>query len=84
MSIVDYLTRKPNGEPSQELKLDKKLVVNFIESFHKALDCLSTRLNDTRELERNELIIEKTKAKRSINNQNTSSLSCYGNRSGQN
>ena len=84
MGVVDYLTRKPNGEPSPELELDKKLMVNFIESFHKALDSLSSRLNDAGELEWNQLVIEKSKAKRSINNRNTSSLSCYGNRSGQN
>ena len=84
MGIVDYLTRKPNDEPSPESELDKKIVVNIIDSFHKALDCLSSRLNDTGELERNELVKEKSKAKRSISNRNTSSLSCYGNRSGQN
>ena len=47
MGIVDYLSRDPNGEPWPESYLDEKFVVASIEHFHKALDCLGSRLNDT-------------------------------------
>ena len=47
MGIVDYMSREPNGEPWPETNLDEKFVVASIECFHKALDCLSSRLNDT-------------------------------------
>ena len=47
MGIVDYLSREPNGEPRPELELDERFVVTSIESFHKALDCLSSRFSET-------------------------------------
>ena len=46
MGIVDYLSRQPNGEPWPESELDERFVVTSIESFHKALDCLSSRLSE--------------------------------------
>ena len=47
MGIVDYLSREPNGKPWPESDIDEKFVVTSIEDFHKALDCLSSRLRDT-------------------------------------
>ena len=51
MSIVDYLSREPTGEPWPESTLDEKFVVTSIEYFHKALDCLYSRLSDTKSLQ---------------------------------
>ena len=47
MGIVDYLSREPNGEPWPESEIDERFVVTSIEDFHKALDCLNSRLIDT-------------------------------------
>ena len=47
MGIVDYLSREPNGDPWPESELDERFVVASIEDFHKALDCLNSRLIDT-------------------------------------
>ena len=58
MGIVDYLSREPNGEPWPETYLDEKFVVASIECFHKALDCLNSRLNDTPHAIQNDNILE--------------------------
>ena len=47
MGIVDYLVREPNGDPWPESEIDEIFVVTSIENFHKTLDCLNSRLNDT-------------------------------------
>ena len=47
MGIVDYLSREPNGKPCPESEINERFVVTSIEDFHKALDCLSSRLSDT-------------------------------------
>ena len=47
MGIVDYLSRKPNGEPWPETASDKNFVAISIGNFYKALYCLSSRLNNT-------------------------------------
>ena len=47
MGIVDNLSREPNGKPWPESELDERFVVTSIESFHKALACLSSRLSET-------------------------------------
>ena len=57
MGIVDYLSREP-GEPWPETEADKKFVVTSIECFHKALDCLYSRLNDTNSLVEIEKFLE--------------------------
>ena len=71
MFIVDYLSREPHG-----FRIG-------IEGVYKARDCLSSRLNDTGGLDRNEIVLKHSKAKTSDNKrngvQNTSPRSCYGN-----
>ena len=51
MGSVDYLLRELTGEPWLESELDKTFVVTSLESFHKALDCLSSRFSDTEKLD---------------------------------
>ena len=58
MGIVDYLSREPTGEPWPETKLDEKFVVTSIECFHRALDCLYSRLNDTDVTIQSEKVLE--------------------------
>ena len=79
MGIVDYLSRNPKGEPWPESVLDEKFVVTSIESFHKALDCLNSRLSDHDRLDRNENVLEYSRNDQNVSNQNTSSTRCYGN-----
>ena len=82
MGIVDYLSRNPKGEPWPESVLDEKFVVTSIESFHKALDCLNSRLNDQDRLDRNENFLEYSRFDQNASNKNTSSTRCYGNQNG--
>ena len=82
MGIVDYLSRDPKGEPWPESVLDEKFVVTSIESFHKALDCLHSRLSDHDRLDRNENVLEYSRIDQNVSNQNMSSNSCYGNQNG--
>ena len=82
MGIVDYLCRDPKGEPWPESVLDEKFVVTSIESFHKALDCLYSRLSDHDRLDRNENVLEHSRTDQNVSNQNMSSNSCYGNQNG--
>ena len=79
MGIVDYLSRDPKVEPWPESMLDEKFVVISIESFHKALDCLHSRLSYHDRLDRNENVLENSGIDQNVSNQNTSSNSCYGN-----
>ena len=83
MGIVNFLSRDPNGEPWPESELDEKIVVTSIESFHKALDCLHSRLSDHDGLDRNEKVLDFSVNDQRVSKQNTSSNSCYGNQNGQ-
>ena len=58
MRIVDYLLCDPYNDPCSESELDKKIVVASINSFHKALDCTSSRLENSGRLNRNGNILE--------------------------
>ena len=83
MGIEDYLSRNPKSEPRPESVLDEKFVVTSIESFHKALDCLNSRLSDDDRLDRNENVLEYSRIDQNVSNQNTSSTPrCYGNQNG--
>ena len=84
MGIVDYLSREPNGEPWPESELDERFLVTSIESFHKALDCLSSRLSETdQNIDIN--ILEHSGIKREINHcKDSSSHGCYGDQFFQN
>ena len=82
MGIVDYLSRDPKGEPWPESVLDEKFVVTSIESFHKALDCLHSRLSDHDRLDWNENVLEYSRIDQNVSNQNMSSNSCHGNQNG--
>ena len=78
MGIVDYLSREPNGEPRPESEIDERFVVTSIENFHKALDCLSSRLSETdRKIDVNILEYSETRSKISHCKDN-SSHGCYG------
>ena len=82
MGIVDYLSRNPKGEPWPESVLDEKFAVTSIESFHKALDCLNSRLNDQDSIDRNENVLEYSRFDQNVSNKNTSSTRCYSNQNG--
>ena len=82
MGIVDYLSRNPKGEPWTKSVLDEKFVVTSIESFHKALDCLNSRLNDQDRLDRNKNVLEYSRFDQNVSNKNTSSTRCYSNQNG--
>ena len=84
MGIVDYLSREPNGEPWPGSYLDEKFVVASIEYFNKALDFLSSRLNDTVNTTQNENILEHSGLRDTLDElKDTSSHVCYTNRSVQ-
>ena len=84
MGIVDYLSREPNGEPWPESELDEKFVVTSIESFHTALDCLSSRFSETNQNSAIN-ILEHSRITRETNYcKNSSSRGCYDNQFVQN
>ena len=84
MGIVDYLSREPNGEPWPESEKNERFVVTSIENFHKALDCLNSRLNDT-DRKINVTILKHSGKRNSISNcKDNSSHGCYGNQFAQN
>ena len=58
MGIEDYLSREPTGKPWPETKLAEKFVVTSIECFHRALDCLYSRLNDSDVTIQSEKVLE--------------------------
>ena len=81
MGIVDYMSRGPNGEPWPESYLDEKFVVASIGCFDKALDCLSSRLNDAAKEIQNNDILEHSGLRDTMNELiDKSSHSCYSNR----
>ena len=80
MGIVDYLSRDPFNDPWPESELDKKFVVATINSFHEALDCMSSRLKGIGSLNRNEDVLEYSG--RNAEKQ-SSSNGCHGNQNGQ-
>ena len=84
MGIVDYLSREPNGDPWPESELDERFIVTSIESFHEALDCLSSRFSETfQDIAIN--ILEHSRTTRENNHcRDSSSRSCYGNQCVQN
>ena len=80
MGIVDYLLRDPYNDPWPESELDERFVEAAINSFHKALYYMSSRLESTGSLNRNANILENSRR----NFAKQSSLSCcYGNQNGQ-
>ena len=84
MGIVDYMSREPNGEPWPETYLDEKFVLASIECFHKALDYLSSRLNDTLNIKQNVNILEHSGFRDTLDElKDTSSNGCYSNRAVQ-
>ena len=83
MGIVDYLSRNPKSEPRLESVLDEKFVVTSIESFHKALDCLNSRLSDHDRLDWNENVLEYSRIDQNVSNQNTSSMATKTLQNGQ-
>ena len=84
MGIVDYLSREPNGELWPESELDERFVVKSIESFHKALDCLSSRFSETNQSSAIN-ILEHSGTQRETNHcKDSSSRGCYGNQLVQN
>ena len=84
MGILDYMSREPSGEPWPETYLDEKFVVASIECFHKALECLSSRLNDTVNTNQNENILKHSGLRDTLDELNdASSRGCYNNSSVQ-
>ena len=84
MGIVDYLSREPKGEPWPESELDERFVVTSIESFHKALDCLSSRFSETNQNSAIN-ILEHSRTQRETNYcKDSSSRGCYDNQFVQN
>ena len=84
MSIVDYLSSEPNGDPWPESELDEWFVVTSIEDFHKALGYLNSRLNDT-DRKVNVNILKHSGIKNNISHcKDDSSHGCYSNQFVQN
>ena len=80
MGIVDYLSKEPNGS-----KLDEKFMATSIEEFHRALDCLNSRLKNKTQLNRNGEILELSEMRNTLDGtKDTSFHSCYCNQSVQN
>ena len=80
MGIVNYLSPDPYNDPWPESEIDEKFVVATINSFHKAIDCMSSRLENTGRLNRNENLLECSR--RNVAKQSSHS-GCYGNQNGQ-
>ena len=80
MGIVDCLSRDPYKVPWPESEIDEKFVVATINSFHKAIDCMSSRLENTGRLNRNENLLECSR--RNVAKQSSHS-GCYRNQNGQ-
>ena len=80
MGIVEYLSRDPFNYPWPESELDKKFVVATINSFHEALDCMSSRLKGVGSLNWNENVLECSRR----NAEKQSSINdCHDNQNGQ-
>ena len=84
MGIVDHLSREPTGEPWPETKLDEKFVVTSIECFHRALDCLYSRLNDTNATIQSEKVLEYSQKQKREDKLLKSRRSCYSNKTVKN
>ena len=84
MGIVDYLSREPSGEPCPETKLDEKFVVTSIECFHRALDCLYSRLNATDLVNQNENLLEHSQKQKRENKLLNSRHGCHSNKTVKN
>ena len=80
MGIVDYLSRDPYNDPWPESEVDEKFAVATINSFHKALECMSSRLENTVRINRNKNLLECSR--RNVAKQ-SSLIGCYGNQNGQ-
>ena len=84
MGIVDYLSREPTGEPWPETKLDEKFVVTSIECFHRALDCLYSRLNATDATIQNEIVLEHSQKQKREDKLSKSRHGCHSNKTVKN
>ena len=80
MGIVDYLSREPTREPWPETKLVEKFVVTSIECFHKALDCLYSRLNATDSVNQNENLLEHSQKQKREDKLLNSRHGCHSNK----
>ena len=76
--MVDYLTREVHSDQWYESELDQKFVVTTTNSFHKAIDCVSSTLKNNRLLNRTANVPEHSRTKEA---QNSSQYGpwCYGN-----
>ena len=84
MGIVDYLSREPNMQPWPESKMDEKFVIISIEEFHRALDCLNSRLSNETQPGQNKENLECSETRNTLDRmQETSSHGCYSNQSVQ-
>ena len=84
MGIVDYLSRQPTGEPWPVTKLDKKFVVTSIECFHRALDCLYSRLNETDVTIQKEKVLEYSQKQKREDKLSKSRRGCHCNKTVEN
>ena len=84
MGIVDYLSREPTGEPWPETNLDEKFVVTSIECFHRALDCLYSRLNDTDVTIQSEKVLEYSQKQKREDKLSKSRRGCHSNKTVKN
>ena len=84
MGIVDYLSREPTGEPWLETKLDEKIVVTSIECFHRAFDCLYSRLNATDSINLNEKLLEHSQKQKREDKLLKSRHGCHSNKTVKN
>ena len=84
MGIVDYLSREPTGEPWPETKLDEKFAVTSIECFHRALDCLYSRLNDTDVTFQSEKVLEYSQKQKREDKLSKSKHGCHSNKTVKN
>ena len=77
---MDYLSRNPIWETWPESELDENFVVASIDQFHSALDCLMSRLIDTKSFNSNVNILDHSDLRSTLNETpNTSSPGCYSN-----
>ena len=80
MGIVEYLSRDPYNDPWPESELDEKIVVARFNSFHEALECMNSRLENIGRHKRNENFL--VCSRRNVA-KNSSLSGCYGNQNGQ-
>ena len=69
---------------NRETKMDEKIVVASIEEFHRALNCLKSRLSNETQPDRNKEILERSGKRYNLDRtKDTSSHGCYSNQSVQ-